>query len=283
VRKEVTAGGTYELEDVTIGGGYRYSTENDYWSNGGVLSVAFDMASNNTTLDLAVFGSSDTVGRAGDPGFKKPQQSLGGRVSLTQVLDTKSVAQLSWETTRVSGYQAGPYRFVGIGGQGTCAGSAIYCVPEVVPNLRTRNAAVGRVRRALGERVSLGAEYRFYIDDWSLYSHTIASDLALLVGEHGMLSASYRYYTQSEADFYRPRYVNEGTVPRYLTRDRELSALYSNRVGVGYLHELGLDDGSAVVTAAFRAGLTRYHYLAFVGLEHVDAVEATLFLSLDFP
>jgi hypothetical protein len=77
--------------------------------------------------------------------------------------------------------------------------------------------------------------------------------------------------------------VNEGTVPRYLTRDRELSALYSNRVGVGYLHELGLDDGSAVVTAAFRAGLTRYHYLAFVGLEHVDAVEATLFLSLDFP
>jgi hypothetical protein len=282
VRKEVTAGSSYELSNATLSAGYRYSSESDYWSNGGVLSASIDMAANNTTLDLAAFGSLDTVGRSGDPGFDRPQQSIGGRVSLTQILSTKSVAQLSWETTRVSGYQAGPYRFVAINGQGLCAGSGPYCVPEVVPSLRLRNAAVARLRRAIGERVSVGGEYRFYVDDWGLTSHTVAPDLALLVGEHGTLSASYRYYTQSEADFYRPRYVNEGTVPRYVTRDRELSALYSNRIGIGYLHEFEVDDGNALLTAAFRAGVTRYHYLAFVGLEDVNALETTFLLSLGF-
>ncbi len=282
VRKEVTAGVSYEHDNVTFGAGYRYSTENDYWSHGGVLNTAIDLANKNTTLDLAAFGSTDTVGRFGDPGFKKPQQSFGGRLSLTQVLDSKSVAQVSWETTRVSGYQAGPYRFVGIGGDGTCAGSAPYCVPEMVPNLRTRNAAVGRIRRALGEHVSFGAEYRFYIDSWGLYSHTLATDLALLTGEQGTLNVSYRYYTQGESDFYRPRYLNESPLPRYVTRDRELSAMYANRVGLGYLYEFELDDGNTVLTWAFRGGLTRYEYLAFVGLESVDAVETTFLLSLDF-
>jgi len=282
VRKEVTAGGYYQFEDVTVGGGYRYSTENDYWSNGGVLNATIDMANNNTTLGVSLFGSVDTVGRAGDPGFERGQQSLGTRLSLTQVIDTKTIVQLSVETTRVTGYQAGPYRFVAIGGEGTCAGVAPFCVPEVVPNLRYRSAAIAQVRRALGEHFSAGIQYRFYIDDWGVYSHTAAPDLTLRIGDHGMLSATYRYYTQGEANFYRPRYVGEAGVPRYVTRDRELSALYSNRVGLGYQHEFELDQGNAVLTMAFRGGLTRYEYLAFVGLKSVNALETTFLLSLGF-
>src|SRR4051812_4995103 len=52
IRKEVTAGGYYELPHVTVGGGYRYSTENDYWSNGGVGTLTIDLADKNTTLAL---------------------------------------------------------------------------------------------------------------------------------------------------------------------------------------------------------------------------------------
>lgn len=281
VRKEVTAGGYYEFEDLTISGGYRYSTENDYWSNGGVVNGTVDMANNNTTLGFSLFGSSDTVGRAGDPAFDRPQGSMGARVSLTQVIDTETVAQVSWETTRVTGYQAGPYRYVALGGDGTCAGSAPYCVPEVVPEVRVRNAAVGRIRRAFGERVSLGAEYRLYVDDWSLISHTITPDIALLVGEHGTLTASYRYYTQGDASFYQKYYVDQTAVPEYVTRDRELSAFYSNRFGLGYLHEFPLgEDESTVLRAALRLGFTRYEYLDFAGLTNVNAFENTVLLSL---
>lgn len=281
VRKEVTAGAFYEFPNASVSGGYRYSTENDYWSHGGVGTLSFDMASKNTTLALSGFGSRDIVGRAHDPAFRKPQSSGGGRVSLTQILDRATVLQLSWETARVAGYQASPYRYVAIGGQGTCAGSAPLCLPEVVPEQRTRSAAVLRARRALGERVSVGLDYRFYFDDWGLLSHTIAPDLAWLVTEHGSLSLSYRYYTQSEADFYRPRYVPPGPIGGYLTRDRELSALYSNRLALGFTREFPMEADTRL-TLALRTGVTRYVYLAFVGLHRVDALEGTLLLSLSF-
>jgi hypothetical protein len=280
VRKEVTAGAFYEFAKAGLSGGYRYSTENDYWSHGGVGSLSFDMASNNATLVLSGFGSKDIVGRAGDAGFRKPQSSAGGRLSLTQVLDTKTWLQASWETTRVAGYQASPYRYVAIGGQGTCAGSAPLCLPETVPGERTRSAAVLRGRRALGQRVSMGVDYRFYFDDWGVLSHTIAPDLVWLVTEHGSLDLSYRYYTQSEADFYRPRYVSPGPITGYVTRDRELSALYSNRLGLGFTREFPI-GADTILKLALRTGVTRYVYLAFVGLQSVDALEGTLLLSLN--
>jgi hypothetical protein len=280
VRKEVTAGGYYEFGNATIAGGYRYSTENDYWSHGGVGNLTLDLAEKNTTLVFTALGSKDEVGRAGDRYWRAPQSSIGGRVALTQVLDTKSLLQVSWETVRISGYQASPYRYVAIGDNGTCASLAPFCLPEVVPDERWRSAAVVRARRALGNKVSIGLEYRFYFDDWGLYSHTITPDLQWLVSDHGTLGLSYRYYTQSEADFYRPRYLS-GPALGYLTRDRELSALYSNRLGLTFTHEFHIQLHTTLMLGA-RLGLTRFRYLAFVGLSQVDALEATGLLSLGF-
>lgn len=289
IRKEVTAGGYYEFPNVTVGGGYRYSTENDYWSNGGVGNLTFDLASNNTTLAIAAFGSRDTVGRANDPGFKEPQSSIGGRASFTQVLDPQTVAQVSWETTNVTGYQASPYRFVAVGNDGTCAATPNSrtpaldgCGPEVVPDERYRHAAVGRIRRALGEHFSMGLEYRFYFDSWGVLSHTLMPDLAWLVTEHATFALDYRYYTQGEADFYKPRYLDAADQFRYRTRDRELSSLYANRLGARYQQHFELGSGDTVLTAALRASVTRFNYQAFVGLTSVDALEGTFLLSLDW-
>jgi hypothetical protein len=286
VRKEITAGGYYELPHVRVGGGYRYSTENDYWSNGGVGTLSFDLADKNTTIALAGFGSRDTVGRSGDRGFREPQSSAGGRASLTQILDAETLVQLSWETTHVLGYQASPYRFVAVGGDGTCAGTPSSragavdgCGPERVPDERYRHAATARGRRALGEHASAGLDYRYYFDSWGLQSHTISPDVAFRLGESTVLSFDYRYYTQGEAAFYKPRYLDAADALGYRTRDRELSALYSNRIGMRFQHDFELGDGSCVLTTAVRSSVTRYRYLAFVGLSRVDALEATLLLS----
>lgn len=282
VRTEVTAGGYYTFSDLTISGYYRYSTERDYWSHGGIGTLSLDLAGHNTTLALTAFGSRDEVGRAGDPSFHRPQRSVGGRLSLTQVLDRASLLQISWETTSVEGYQASPYRFVAIGGDGTCASAAPLCVPESVPDRRLRHAASARVRRAFGDHVSAGLDYRFYFDDWGVQSQTVTPDLALLVSEHGTLSLHYRYYTQGEADFYQPRYLAASDANDFVTRDRELSAMYSNRLGLGYLHAFALGSGGSVLTTALRTGIIRYKYLAFVGLDHVDALEGTLLIGFDY-
>jgi hypothetical protein len=282
VRTEITAGGSYQLGKATLGGGYRYSTENDYWSNGGVGTLAVDLADKNTNIAASGFGSRDTVGRSGDPGFRELQSTGGGRLALTQILDANSLMQLSWETTHVGGYQAGPYRFVAIGGLGTCSSLAPLCVPESVPDQRFRHAAVARAKRALGDHVSVGLEYRFYFDSWGVRSQTVSPTLNWVISDVDTMSLGYRYYTQSQADFYRPRYLDPAGELSYVTRDRELSALYSNRVNAWYEHDFEFTEGDTVLTAMLRGGLTRYNYLAFVGLTQVDAVEATFLLSLDF-
>jgi hypothetical protein len=141
---------------------------------------------------------------------------------------------------------------------------------------------VARLKRALGDHASAGVEYRFYFDNWGVHSQTISPTLTFPFSDNDTFSLGYRYYTQSQADFYRPRYLDPSGQLSFVTRDRELSALYSNRVNGWYEHDFEFGDGDTVLTAMLRTGLTRYHYLAFVGLTQVDAVEATFLLSLDF-
>lgn len=290
VRTELSASSYYEFKNATISGGYRYSGENDYWSHGGVTNVTIDMADNNSTLGVAVFGSRDIVGRSGDPDFTRQQTSLGGRLSLSQVVNVNTVLQASWESTHLSGFLASPYRFVGLGGNGICgaipgapAANAFLCLPESHPHARTRNAATLSGRRALGSYASLGLTYRFYIDDWGILSNMLAPDLALLAGDHGTFKLLYRYYAQGEADFYRTSYGAASPALSFYTRDRKMSAMDTNHVGLEYVHEIEVgESGDKVLTAALRTGYTRFHYQAFLGLTTVNAYEGTFLLSLDF-
>ena len=106
VRHEINGGLTHRWDRLSLGASYRYSTENDYWSHGGVLHAALDLAQKNSTLALALVGSRDTVGHALDHGFRERQFTLGARLSLTQLLGAAAWAQLAWETLFVGGYQA---------------------------------------------------------------------------------------------------------------------------------------------------------------------------------
>jgi hypothetical protein len=183
---------------------------------------------------------------------------------------------------RSSGFLSSPYRWVAVGGDGTCAGGAAFCVPELVPGTRYRYAASARARRAFGDRVSLSSHYRLYLDSWGIRSHTVEPTASLLLGRHDQLEFHYRYYTQDEADFYRPRYADFMTTDGYVTRDRKLSAFYSHEAGLSFVHTVVVGDGdSHRLRFGMRTSLSRIRYLAFVGLERVLALESTGFIALE--
>ncbi|MES1171602.1 MAG: DUF3570 domain-containing protein [Bacteroidota bacterium] len=281
-RYETTATTSYAGDLWTFAGSYRYSTEPDYRSQGGSLRMTADLAQRNTTLAMTVFGSNDTVGRAGDPGFRRALMNGGARLTLTQVLDPSTLGEVQWETVQVAGYQASPYRFVAVGGSGVCAEGAPFCLPEEIPDVRTRHAPALRLRRALGARVSFGLDYRMYFDSWDLWSHTVEPDLAWLIGDRTTVAATYRYYTQSDASFYRPRYFAFDGGSGWFTRDRKLSAFFSHGLGVSVRHDFPVGKGGSGLSMGARGTFTHFRYLAFVGLREVSAVETTLFLSLRF-
>lgn len=284
-RHELSGGAGWRGEGFTIGGTYRWSTEPDYWSHGGSLRTAVELFDRNTTLALDVFGASDVVGRAGDPAFRRPVWNVGGRVTYTQLIDKKTLGEISWESQRVAGFQASPYRFVAVGGDGTCSSLAPLCLPEQHPNERWRHAANLRARRALGKRLSLGLEYRYYFDSWGVQSHTLHPDVALVPTRRALrgdtISLHYRYYTQGEARFYLPRYFElEGL--GYLTRDRKLSAMFSHSLGPSYVHRFPSGNTGIQPLLGVSLSYSLLRYLAFVGLERVHAGELTAMFGAEF-
>lgn len=281
-RDEINAGARYTRDELTVSGGYRYSTEPDYWSHGATARAALDLRERTTTLALDAFGGLDEVGRAGDPWFRAPLRSAGARATWTQVLGPATLADLSWETTGLDGYQASAYRWVAIGDEATCARGALFCVREQVPDRRWRHALNLRGRHALGDSLSLGLESRLYVDSWGVRSLTAQPDVAWLLSRQGTASLRYRYYTQREADFYRRQYVDLDTTDGHVTRDRKLSPFYGQELGVSYVHEWQISTLGIVLVTGLRASVGRLRYLAFTGLHHVDVLETTGSVGVDF-
>ncbi len=275
-RDELALSVSRALDETTIGGGYRVSIEPDYVSHGGSLRLAQELGEGAATLEAALNASWDVVGRSGDQGFARGLGTVGGRATYTQILDPHTILQGSYEVARRDGYLASPYRFVGVGGDGLCAGSAVLCLPESHPGLRTRHAFAARFRRSLGGAGSLGATYRLYLDDWGLVSHTALASAAWLPFERTTLSLGYRFYRQSAATFYRARYgVPSGQI-LYVTRDKELSAMFHHRLELAWEQRIDLTDAGPELRTTFVVGGARLDYDDFVGLDRVYALDVTV-------
>ena len=279
-RDELDLSLSHEWQDVLLSASYRYSVENDYVSHGASLNGQLDLAQNNTTIAVTVFGFSDKVGRSGDASFSRNLRTLGARGTLTQILDERSLVQLTYEFGILEGYQASPYRFVGIGGSGFgCEGTQV-CLPEHLPSSRRRHALALLARRALGERVSVGANYRFYFDDWQLRSHTLSAELSWMPTDQAELLLNYRVYLQTGVYFYSPVYPSYLGRSGYTTRDREQSPMRDHRLGVEWIQTLWMDSASARLRLHTSLGGVLFKYENFRGLDSVRALELTLALSL---
>lgn len=279
LRNEGTAGVSHTRGNGRFGLSYRLSHEPDYLANGVSGGGELDVADRTVTLSLRLAGSYDVVGRAGDALFKTPLMSGGALLGAAFVLTRTTLLQLTYELRGALGYQASPYRFVGVGGDGSCTDPAAVCLPETHPDRRSRHALAARVRQAIGKYLSLGAGYRFYLDSWRLRSHTVAADLSAAPTNRTLLALEYRSYLQSGAYFYQARYLGPPSAG-FITRDRELSSMFTHRLALAAHQRWALRRGGVEVGG--RVGGTLLGYDQFVGLDRVKALELTLLFGGEF-
>ncbi len=278
-RDQVDLSASHEFDDVTLGGSYYYSGENDYWSHGFTLRSTQELPGNATTLEESLLFVHDVVGRAGDPTFERPLETLGLRLVLTQILTPEAILQVVYEGSYRTGFQSSPYRYVGLGGDGQCAGTAVLCVPEAHPSTRFRNALAARGRFGFGQNASAGLDYRFYIDDWGVLSHTARAQIAWIPEQGQTITIVYRFYTQSAAGFYMAIYPNREDILN-VTRDRELSPLFSNRIALSYQGRAPIAEGVAL-KFGIAVGGTAFVYPDFIGLDEVYSFDTTASLTLE--
>ena len=84
----------------------------------------------------------------------------------------------------------------------------------------------------------LSLSYRFMTDDWSIDSHTLESRLRWPIGTGSYVEPQLRYYTQSEAKFYRASLPAGATLPEHASADFRLGNFDAVTVGLKFGHRL---------------------------------------------
>jgi len=104
---------------------------------------------------------------------------------------------------------------------------------EKLPDNRFKVAIGGRLNYFVNEIISIRTYYRYYTDDWGIDSHTASIEVPIKISDKFTLYPSYRYYTQTAADYFAPYNEHDSTLDVYYTSDYDLSEFDANQYGFG--------------------------------------------------
>ncbi len=166
-----------------------YSSENDYKSKAGGLTLRHATADQNTTFTVGVGYSSDEIFPADGPQFTEEKTTTDVIGGITQVLSPTDLGQFNLYYAQQRGYLTDPYKaFWGI---------------DRRPRSRDQWAALFRWNHFFeGLDGSLRSSYRYYGDDWKVKAHTVQFEWAQSLPQGWTVTPSLRYTTQSAAEFY---------------------------------------------------------------------------------
>lgn len=103
---------------------------------------------------------------------------------------------------------------------------------ERLPDTRFKLPIGARFNYYLNEFLTLRTYYRYYYDDWGITSHTANIELPIKISDKFTLYPTYRYYTQTDADYFAP-YEQLNSSDEFYTSDYDLSEFNSNQFGFG--------------------------------------------------
>ncbi|WP_416442392.1 DUF3570 domain-containing protein [Leeuwenhoekiella sp. A16] len=124
---------------------------------------------------------------------------------------------------------------------------------ERMPDTRFKVALGGRLNFYLNETFVVRSYYRYYFDDWGISSHTASLEIPIKITDKFTVYPSYRYYSQTAADYFAP-YEQHLSTDEFYTSDYDLSDFTANQYGFGVTY-----------TDIF----TKFHILNY-GLKSID-------------
>ncbi len=180
----------YESGNASVIAGY--STEDDYEAFNLGVEGEKHVNDKRTTLMAGLGYSDDTIEPTQAPGLTRvtneSKYTATTYIGVAQVINAQSVFQTSLNYAYSDGFLTDPYKSV-----------------DQRPDSRSAIAWNSRYRHFIGSLdAAVHADYRLYLDDWDMVSHTLGFEWHQNVDPNLRLIPSFRYYSQSQADFYKP-------------------------------------------------------------------------------
>ena len=179
----------------------------------------------------------------------KARNSYSVSLSFSQILSKNAQISLFFDYVRQQGWLGNPMQRVYFGDIpnyyiGNPESIPIYTSPnnvdvfqladdfERLPNTRTKIPFGIRFNYYINETFALRTYYRYYSDDWGINSHTASLEIPIKIANKWTIYPSYRYYNQTQADYFAPYEQNLST-SIYYTSDYDLSKFSANQYGFG--------------------------------------------------
>ena len=238
-RKEKSIGVDYLHGKTFMGFSYTNSEESDYSANSVRFGISQDFFGDLTTLGISYARGSDTVRRNGDDVFEEETERQTYRVDLSQVITKNMIVNLNYEGVTDEGFLNNPYRQVRFLDPNAATGFSYEA--ELYPRTRTSNAAAIRAMYYLPYRAALKLEYRNYSDTWGIQASNVeVAYVHPLDGIDMTVELKYRFYDQTEADFYSDLFPRSNA-QNFLARDKELAAFQTQTLGAGVSYEFDME------------------------------------------
>ncbi|HZW58765.1 MAG TPA: DUF3570 domain-containing protein, partial [Woeseiaceae bacterium] len=122
---------------------------------------------------------------------------------------------------------------------------------ESRPDARSKHSLYGQAKYYMNGKV-LDVSYRFMTDDWGVDSHTLDGHVRFPIGAQSYLEPHLRFYTQTEADFYRVGLVDGEPLPLHAASDYRLGRFDAITAGLKYGFETSAAHEAAVRLEYYR-------------------------------
>ena len=278
--------------DVAVRAGL--SSEPDYLSVAGGLSISRDLAHKMITPTLTYDFAHDTLGRAGSSFslFSRPIARHTASLGVAMVLDKSTVFVPNLTAVFEFGDTSKPYRFVPMFDEATAPRiqpgmtreqldplRLDYRPLEQVPTQRQRWAFDWRLLHRFS-RSTVRLDQRLYIDTWGLKATTTDLRYFADVSPKVRLGGHLRFHGQSAVNFWRLAYVATETsqgprFPALRTESRELGTLYTPTVGMDLRWALD-QEGRFALTFTGDVAYTKFVDQLFID-HRVSFLGSTLF------
>ncbi|MFK5981887.1 MAG: DUF3570 domain-containing protein [Flavobacteriaceae bacterium] len=179
----------------------------------------------------------------------KGRNSYSLSVSFSQILSKRAQGAVFFDIVQQQGWLANPMQRVYFKDKdnyyiGNPDGIQNYTSPENttvfhladdierLPDTRFKTPIGLRFNYFINEFLTVRTYYRYYFDDWGVQSHTANIEVPIKIGGNFTLYPSYRYYTQTAADYFAP-YNEHLSTDEFYTSDYDLSEFDANQYGFG--------------------------------------------------